>query len=351
MFALCKRIKHTVSWTDIIIIAFIYSVIFGLRYDVGADYLSYFESYRSVSISSYNINYYNYEVGFRSMILFLTSLNIHYAWFFGIVAFLQLFLILGSVRTYHKVYQYLIFTFMIGCVWLSFANGLRQELAFCCFAMALSFVEKKQYYWYYALIVLAISVHKTAILLVLFYPLLRCKLEWLKNKKIQILLLSSAVIIGNIGIIQDYIAYLENYATFLGYGDYFQDRYSDIMFSNVERKGIGYYVLLITNIILIWYSPKYKHFYNSNFIYYIYNLYFVGVLMNYAFEGSQLFQRINYYFYGFNFIVGAFALFYTKQKNIKIYRVLFAMYILTFIATMYRMEENTALFRFYWQVD
>lgn len=350
MYLLSNVAKYTKQWRYVTIAILIYSIIFGMRYGVGVDQLVYLESYTSASISTYNINYYNYEFGFRFLIMFLIGMDAHFAWFFGIIAFIQLYLVFLSVKPYQAIYPFLIFTFMAGCVWLSYANGLRQQLAFCIFVFAISFIEKKQWWWYYIMIVLAISMHKTAILLAAFYPLFLYKTEWFNNKTIQLGLLLGALIIGKIGIIQNYIDNLEVYATYIGYEHYFLDRYNELMYHAIERKGVGYYILLVTNITLIWLSTNYKHYFKSKYLYYIYNLYFVGVLLNYAFEGSQLFQRINYFFYGFSYIVGAFALLYAKRSNRKMFLILITMYILTFIATMYRMEDNTSLFKFFWQV-
>lgn len=349
MYFLCIQAKYSCRWIYVVLAILIYAVIFGLRYDVGADYLSYLESYKNTLISTYNINYYHYEPGFRFLIISLVYLKAHFSCFFGIVAFIQLYLIFSSIRPYRNIYPYLVLTFMLGCVWLSYANGLRQQLAFCLFALAIFFVERKKFVRYSIIVLLAVSMHKTAIILFLLYPLLQYKTDWFKKEKIQLLILLGAIIIGNLGVIQNYITNLENYATYFGYEDYFQDRYSDIIYSGEVKKGIGYYVLLIINIVLICNSTKYKQYYNCKHIYYIYNLYFIGVIMKYAFEGSQLLQRINYYFYGFDFIIGAIALFYAKKMNVAMYRILIIMYLLTFIATMYRMEDNTALFRFYWQ--
>lgn len=351
MLLCCKQAKKTGRWGYVIFAVLVYSVVFGMRYDVGVDQLAYLESYKSSSINPFNINYYHYESGFRLLMMSLIDRGAHFAWFFGVIAFMQLFLVFSSIRPHRDVYPFLVFTFMMGCIWLTYANGLRQQLAFCFFALSVLFVERKQWWWYYVMVALAISMHKTAVLLVLFYPLLRYNEEWFKNEKVQIGLLLVAIVIGNMGFIQNYLGQLETYATLLGYEDYFQNQYSEKMYEAIERKGIGYYVLLLTNIILVWFSTKYKQYFKSKYVSYIYNFYFLGVLMNYAFAGSQLLQRINYYFYGFGFIVGAFALLYAKKNNKKTYWVLGAMYVLTFAATMFRMEDNTALFRFFWQVE
>ena len=350
MSFLCNLARYTKQWRYVVMAILVYSFIFGMRYNVGVDHLAYLDSYKIASISEYNINSFHYEYGFRFLMMFLIGMNAHFAWFFAAISFLQLFLVFYSVKSFRSLYPFLVFTFMVGCVWLSFANGLRQELAFCIFVFAISFIEKRQWLWYYIMIVFAMSMHKTALLLVVFYPLFEYKKEWFKNKNIQLGLVFIAVVIGNVGIIQNYVGQLEVYAAYLGYEDYFLDRYADKIYQAIERKGIGYYVILTTNVILVWLSTNCKNYFNCKYLFYIYDLYFVGVLMNYAFEGSQLLQRINYYFYGFAFIVGAFTLLYAKYNDKTKYYLLKSMYTLTFVATMYRMEENSSLFRFFWQV-
>ena len=294
----------------------------------------------------------HYESGFRFIMMTLIGWEAHFSYFFGIIAFLQLYLIFRSVKNDPEVYPFLVFTFMFGCVWLTYANGLRQQLAFCLFALAILFVEKSRWLFYYITIAISISMHSSAVLLALIYPLLKLKKDWLENVNVQtqILLLFIAIIVGNINVVQKYFGLLETYASFLGYERYFLDKYDDITYSPTVQKGVGYYVMLLINFILVWKSVLFKEFFDRKYIYYIYNLYYVGVLLTYSFMGNQLIWRLNYYFYGFSYIVGAYALLYAKENEKRTYWTLLGLYILIFVGTMFRSDSNTSLFRFYWQI-
>lgn len=352
MSLIASKARKEDSWFYIIIAVLIYSIVFGMRYKVGVDYMSYFNDYKYASFSTYNLMRTHYEPGFQFIMLTLIGFKAHFSWFFGVVAFLQLYLVFKSLKDDPDIYQFLVFTFIIGCVWLTYANGLRQQLAFCLFAYSLCFVEKNKWLLYYIIIAISISIHNSATVLAIMYPILRYNEDWFKNinTKIQLLSLFIAIILGNIGIVQKYFGLLETYASFLGYGRFFSEAYDGAVYTPLERKGIGYYVTLLLNVILVANSTRYKEYFDKKYVYYIYNLYFIGVLLFYSCMGSLFIWRLNYYFYGFAYIVGAYAILYAKNNSKYLYYSLVGMYMLIFIATMYGNISNTSLFRFYWQV-
>ena len=351
MSILACEARRTNTWFPIIIAVLIYSVVFGMRYKVGVDYMGYLNDYKYVAYSIENINDTYYEPGFRFIMVTLSNLKAHFSWFFGVVAFIQLYLVFASVKSFSRIYPFLLITFMFSCVWLTYANGLRQQLAFCIFAFALSYIVKKQWLYYYIAIAISISMHNSAGLLLLIYPLLQYKKEWFVNVKLQLILLLIAFIIGNLSFLQNYLGLLESYVSVFGYERYFLDTHEEAIYKPLERKGIGYYVILLLNILLVWNSANFKKYFNCKYLYYIYNLYFIGLLTRFAFITTLIIQRINYYFYGFVYIVGAFALLYAKDTNKRLYWFFLMLYLLIFIATLYRCESNTSLFRFYWQYN
>ena len=71
--------------------------------------------------------------------------------------------------------------------------------------------------------------------------------------------------------------------------------------------------------------------------------------MGVPFGSSQLLNRINYYFYQFQFIFAALTMTYLfKNKKKNICYILLICYTLLFAARMFRAETNTAIFRFFW---
>ena len=129
-----KRSASSGNMSNILIAISIYALIFGLRYGVGYDTNAYIESY-----SDYGKGYVEKEIepGFLFLNQSIYSLGLPSWFFLSVVAFLQLGLVYFAYRREKNVYAYLSLTFMLGCVWLSYSNGLRQVLAFCFFVSSI----------------------------------------------------------------------------------------------------------------------------------------------------------------------------------------------------------------------
>lgn len=351
MFLLCWIAGKNNKWGFVVAAVMIYAVVFGCRYGVGVDFYAYEYIYNQTLLGFGGIP--NYEPGFMAIVRSLSGIGLHSAFFFAVIAFLQLILIFSSVKKDRYIYGYIVFTYMIGCIWLSFSNGLRQELAFCIFAFALAFADRKAWMNHYFLILMAISMHNSAYLLLVFYPILLYKKEWFTNIKLQLVLLILSYIVGESKILSQYLFLFEEIlgldffsGTYDGYLGYEDKLYAEV------SKGIGYYIILLVDVVLVANSTKIKNNLGNDYFTIIYNFFFIGVILKHAFIDSHMIQRVNYYFYGFQFIVAAYALYYFyKNKSYTYLYLLLSLYMLTFVANMSKMESNTALFRFFWEKD
>lgn len=232
------------SQVSVILAITIYSIFFGLRYGVGMDYFAYMENYEYPDTITYS------EPGFLLILRFLSSLRLPVQYFFGIIAFAQLFLIYISLKKEKEIYPFLAFSFMGGCVWLAFANGLRQELAFCLFTYSLKFIDNNQFYLYALTILLCATLHTSAIILILLYPFLYKKQNWFKNIKWQIVLLIVALGVMNINITSSFFSKIESLFAITNYRYYLSDDYSDLIF-NESRIGVGFFINLIIEFFIM----------------------------------------------------------------------------------------------------
>ena len=344
LYFAAKR-SESVGFNHLIIALAIYAVIFGLRLGVGVDFWGYKQWYDS-AYAGLGVND-SLEPGFNLLIKLCVALGMPFSVFLTIVAFMQIYLIFLSIKSYKSVYPMLALTFMLGCVWLTYANGLRQQLAFCIFAYSIQFISNKSFLKYYICVLLAFTFHSSAILLIPFYLLFYLRMEWFKNIGIQVCLLIIALIASTMSLVTNLVEPVEQFAELLGYGYYFNN--SQYEFASEVHIGIGYFINLFVVLLLIFNSNYVKCFYDNSFIKIIYDLFFIGVLWHYIFIDSQLFSRINYYFYGFQYIFAALSMVALRQKRHVCFYLLIILYILIFIATLYRMSENTALFVFNWQ--
>lgn len=319
-----------------------YSVIFGLRYGVGMDYFTYKENFEFPDTITYT------EPGFLLALKLFSSVHLSTPFYFGIIAFIQLYFIFLSLKNDKKIYPFLVFSYMAGCIWLSFANCLRQELAFCIFTCSIQLLDSKRPVLYALIILICTSLHSSALLLLILYPFFLMKKDWFTSIKWQILLLIISIGIMNLNLTSSLISKIESLFALTSYNYYLSDDYSELFF-NESRIGIGVYINATIEFFLIANSNKVKRYYSKTIFPIIYTLFFIGVLWKYVFWGSQLLQRINFYFYGFEFIIVAFSLTYFYKNNKLSFLLLSFLTLLVFIATMYRMDENTAQYYFYWQ--
>lgn len=330
----------------------IYALVFGFRYGVGVDFISYKEIYECILAG--RPSYYEFEPGFMFFIYLLTDMGFPSEIFFMLIAFFQIFFVFKGIDN-KDIYPYLAFTFMAGCVWLTYSNGLRQQLVFCIFVYTLHFIKERKWIAYYSIIAICTTIHDSAWLMMILYPILVYREEWIKNIKLQYILLAISLAVMNINIIGEVTARFGGLIESLGYAHYVDDTnianetYSNLLYKETEW-GIGAFVILFINIFLIFWSNKIKGYYNSKFLTYSYNLFFIGVLWTYVFNNSSIFSRINYYFIGFQYIIAAYTLMYlirTKKKQASI--IMIILYLLLFVGYMYKMETNTTMFLFNWQ--
>lgn len=334
----------------------LFSVIFGMRYNVGVDHISYLKDYEELKL--YHISDQRTELGFNIISEIFSGLSLHYAFFFSFLAFLQIFFLFLTFRNYRDVLPFVVLTFMFGCVFLSFMNAMRQEIAFCIFMFSLEFIRSKKILPYLLLITLAFLFHKSAILLYPLYFIFQHKECYFKNIKIQLVLLTVALIIMFMNVFGELFSSMDMIINLLGYDQYFDviDKDDSLLFSLDRERGLGFYLILVFDIALVFNSNKVKSYYKDTIFPLIYDLYFVGVIYGYITNGSILLSRPNYYFVGFEFIVAAFTMlyFYRNMKERMMDGVWFfsllGINLLIFAAYMFRMDTNTALFTFFWQV-
>lgn len=345
MVLLSIRASIKKKWRILALAILLYSVVFGARSGVGMDYFSYLHAWAYVNHGlelSFATDY-----GFYWFTKLMASSGLHYFYYFALIAFAQLYILACSVRSYPSVWPYFITFFCFSCPWLSFSNGMRQALAFCLFAYALTFVESKDSLKHYILMILAALVHKSALFLFIFYPLLQYRKEWFSNVKVELILICISLLLMAANVVSDNVDFLLAQFNWISMYEYYMN--DSIVNENTAKLGLGYVVNLCMSVLLVYKSQGIKNYWNSTYVTIIYNLFFIGVNLHYIFLNSQVLSRINWYFGNFQVIFAAFALVYFRRKNSPCYYILLGLCLSTFIAVLYRADTNTALFQFFWQ--
>lgn len=328
----------------------IYSIIFGFRYGVGGDFFSYLGAFDEIVQGKQFPIAASWEKGFYYLMRILAFFKSS-SLFFSCVAFLQLFFIVLAIKDYKHVYPYLFLAFILTGTWLGFANITRQIISMGFWVLSLRYAIERKPVQHYALIVAAILFHNSAVLLLPFYPIILISSNWFKSVRIELVLLAITLSLISVDVLQDFIERFDYVIRTVGYDHYIENRY-DLVQSDDVHMGIGFYISIAINVVIILYSEFTKSFYKRDFFNLLYSLYFLGTLLHYLFINSLVFSRVIVYLYYLQFVIVGFMLYYlyASRKTIPFY-VLMSLMALTFVALMYRMTENWTVFVFNWQED
>lgn len=345
MFILFKESYRQKKNSYTIYALLIYSVIFGLRYCVGVDYMSYVVMYEKVA-SGIDVEK---EFGFVGLMKFFSALGLGIEWFFAFCAFFQLFFIFQLFKSQKDILPYLILTFMMSGEMVNYSNIIRNMFAFAIVVYSLKYIQNKSPLKHYFWLFVAFSIHKSCAIMVVLYPLYMLKSEYFKNRLMQYGLLVVSLVLMNLNYIQEFIAQTDSLMALLGYNEKY------ILDDRMDQKvsiGLGFIIELAIACTIVYYSPKAKEHYAKLPINIMYDLFVVGLVIKYSFIGSLFIQRMNTYFIGYTFILAAME--YACMRKTKIVKgryILLGLYCMLAFSILYRMVENSAMFIFDFQDD
>ena len=322
----------------------LFAIIFGLRYNVGADHLRYLDNY-NLGESQGN------EYIFRFLTLLLSKNNFHFTIYFSLCAFIQIFFIYFTFKNEKTIILYIIFILFAGRYFIDWMNIIRQSIAFCIFVYSTIFIKEKKIFSYLFFIMIAVGFHKSAIILVPLYPLLVNEKDYFKNTYFQLMLLCIAIIFSGYEKWSPLIISLSGILEFFEYGSYI---YLFQVLTRELNTGIGFALSIVVDIIIILYSNQLKNYFPNNRFKLFYNLYFVGRIMQLLFLGSMVLERPVLYFSSMKLFVVSYLLHYlwsTLRINFKLISLylIISCYLILFSAIIIKGAETNAQFIFFWQ--
>lgn len=347
MIMSCTVAEKNRSFKYVILGLFVYSLFMGLRYGMGTDFFAYKQLYYQIKEGIHTYH----EVLFVGLMKSFSLLNFEYGHFCFFISFLQVFLLFYAFKKEYYLWKPLAIVFLLSGTWLSFMNGVRQELAFCLFVFSLQYIVERRLLMYVLCIFSAFLLHKSAILLLVIYPLFLRKKNWINNINIQLLILFLSIMIMQLDVIQQFLISIDYFVNLLGYSNYLDNLDSEHVKSEI-RLGPGFYTLLFLDFICIVFNRKVKSYFEDDKLNIIYSLYFIGIPLRYIFLSSLIVARLNYYFIAFRIIFLSYLLFFLYKKGY-VLSFFFVMIFLVviFVATLYRWEENTSIYIFNWQKE
>lgn len=323
----------------------LFALIFGCRFNVGVDYHTYYLDYL------YDYSTRDLEAGFLLIKKTFQNNRLHFALYFGFIAFIQIFFFMMAFRKRAYLYPFILLVLFLSCIELGWMNGIRQSIATCIFVYATTFIEKKQPIKYIIAILFAMQFHSSAIILLPIYFI--NYLPILKNRWISIGIYLAALFVSTLPV-EQFDLLFTNAADLLGYGDIYNSEESLVELEN-KGSGIGRLILNSIFLILILYSNKLKNYFKNDERWFnlIYNLFIIGIFGDIAFNKCVMLARPFGYFRIFWAVMAGMLIYYfTKnrtKKNDIVYFILIGFIALTFIANILNGKNNYMEFHFFWE--
>lgn len=347
------EIRNRKFWSiETIVPIFLFAIVFGLRYDVGVDHLNYLEGY----IKGENIG--KGEFLFDSITNIGIALNMHATIYFAILAFIQISFFLLAFKNERYLFPYLIFFFFTMGDWLFWMNGIRQALAMCIWFYSIKYISEKKLFKYLIYCLAAVLFHKSALILIAFYPLLRTGKDYFRQISLQLILFLLAFVFNKYYyvIFPKLEVIVLWYAEVIGgdsYTTYGMDRLESSV-SNDSGSGMFYLFKIFLTMIIIFYSKKLKSFYNTNHFTVLYFFFFFGTITFYMFPvGLVSITRPFQYFNIFHCVMFAYFLNYLywtskdirqrKMINIIIFYGVIVAFIGAFYLNLITSEKNDSI--------
>ena len=327
----------------VILASIIFGFVFGIRYNVGIDFPTYYHEYNGAKIGYFSEEFKRWEWGFRKLLEFFANNGFHYSVAFGFLAFLQCLLIFIGVRDFPKIWYLVSFTLILSCTWMSYVNIMRHGMSFSIFVASIPFLAKKQYWLYFLSVTPAVFFHNSSLVLY-FFPLVHYFSKVYNKISMQLIFLLIALILMNINLFQSIFVTFSFFISTLGYSNYLTSDYAE--FNEATNFGFGFLVLILISFIIIINSKNLKNYFIKSKIQYnivccFYDLYFLGLIIHYAFIRMFLVQRLNILLMNLEFIIGAFTI-YILFKIKKLYSLysLVLLYFIEFLGRMYTGDKN-----------
>lgn len=235
-----SKIKVNFVFTLIYVI---FTILSGIRYDVGTDYNTYIMHQIPDAL-----NHYVYSTGYKVEPLYRGLIYIgnflgSAQWVFVFTHIIFMYFVLQYIKQQSRDYVFSIFIFVFSTFYSFSLNGMRQAIATSVFLFAIKYIYRRQYKRYFLFIIIAILFHKSAIIYIPFYFLNRINL----TKKTHFFLIT---IISVILAFNSKYAYNFAYKFSLKYHFYtkfFNSRYSDGLQVNTM-----YISMLLLNLIILY---------------------------------------------------------------------------------------------------
>lgn len=310
---------HPFYWFGIIY----FTLIIGLRYDVGVDYLLYREVFLGqvssrADFTAHIGNYVSFEPGFSIITNFFAKHKMPPCYLFLSIAFLQILFLFKFCERYKSIAGWLMFFFITSSTFFDSLNTMRQMVAFYMFLCTLIFIEQRKFFHFFCTIIIISLFHRSIFLVLPLYFFVH---KQIIRKRLWgfILIIISFFFSTPINHLIWNTLFPSIGQLFSAFEDvaYLQQR-DDLTVSSRENSlGLIQIIYFCLDMLTVYYIPKLRNFYTKSFnIDIFFNLFLIGSFIYYFSTESITITRLNYYFVNTRFIMLAFIT-YMLTQNLK----------------------------------
>lgn len=349
-----NRLKQqTPFWIwDVALALLIFAIVSGLRWNVGVDHLAYLNNYLMLQNAGYTL--LDKEYLFELVTRIFAKADIHFVFYFGFLAFLQIFFIYRAFKDERYLYPFLGIIIIFGTEYLGWMNGIRQMLVATVFVWAIQFIQKRQLLIYIIVIALASLMHKSALILLIFYFI--PQRDYFKHRMVMYILVVITLYFGNNN---SWISILNNLGGFLELLGY--EKIGENMDSFMENEkaliiGPRRLVMILTTLALIWFAPLLKIRFKDTYFLTYFNLTIAGFLYYNLFSNANLlFIRPVMYLSGFSILTSAYLFVYLRENiSRRLLALVFVMLLtlaylpMSIVADSGKGKQDFTNYKFYW---
>ena len=335
----------------------LYTLIVGLRENVGIDYFAYKRIF-------FELMAFSQEVRQKDIIFYLffpIVKNFHYNIFISFLAFLTIFFLFKSFEDRIKILPYYLFFYFTLLTFFTSLNVMRQHAVFFILLFSINQFYKKKYSYFIVSYVLATIIHFSALFVLPFIFLFRKDL--IKSRLLQYGLLFSTFwggytlfnyiieplmsVLSQLNIGDQYAGYMQN-------PEFWIQRVVDRR-NDASGTGLFRYLLLSIDCVVIFYSAKLKEEYPQyNFVLF-YNFFIVGAIVTNITNFHEAANRLISYFEFYRIYIYAIFFYYlfSDRTNKELYMLrsflsasFFSICLIFFYLTIHRGPMRISPFNF-----
>ncbi len=250
------------SW-EIVLSIIIVTLMMGLRFKTGNDYEMYLKQFQHVRETG-EFARADFEIGFYWITRIFADSGLHYAYYFAFWALVQVLALYFGLRHHKHLLPWVGMILILGPYGFNWITFMRQWTVAAILVAIIPFIEKRKFIPYLIVTILAITIHRSAwiLLIVYFVPLIKFKGD---SPKWPLLIFGVCVVLGVYPLWFKIFRFVPNLLDLIGYHKY---GHHLIDVCNGQFRGIGWgplhLISLLSSIIFIYLYPKIKLYYSQD---------------------------------------------------------------------------------------